>query len=67
MAKPATKRAINAPTNAPAGQRPKPRTGKSLLEALKASGLVGMWRDRDETRDPRGFAAELRRRAQSRG
>jgi hypothetical protein len=44
----------------------KPKTGKELLVALRASGLVGMWRDRGDIGDSGGFARDLRERAQRR-
>lgn len=44
----------------------KPRTGRELLEALRASGLVGMWRDRQDIGDSSEFARKLRERAQKR-
>jgi len=44
----------------------KPRTGRDLLEALEANGLVGMWQDRTDIADSTGFARKLRERAQTR-
>ena len=45
---------------------PKPRTGRELLQALRASGLVGIWRDRQDIGDSTEFARQLRDRAQKR-
>ena len=44
----------------------KPRTGKELLEALIANGLVGMWKDRTDIGDSAEFARKLRERAEKR-
>ena len=44
----------------------KPKSGRELLEALRASGLVGMWRDREDIGAGSGFARKLRDRAQKR-
>jgi len=44
----------------------KPKTGKELLAALRASGLVGMWKDRKDIGDSSEFARKLRERAQKR-
>lgn len=43
-----------------------PRTGRELLQALRASGLVGMCRDRQDIGDSSEFARKLRERAQKR-
>ncbi|HUU00433.1 MAG TPA: hypothetical protein VM425_03230 [Myxococcota bacterium] len=44
----------------------KPKTGRELLRALRASGLVGIWKDRDAIGDSSTFARKLRKRAQTR-
>lgn len=44
----------------------KPRTGKELLEALVALGIVGMWEDRTDIGDSVEFARKLRRQAEQR-
>ena len=45
---------------------PAPKTGKELVQALRSSGLVGKWRDREDIGDSRQFARKLRERAQKR-
>jgi hypothetical protein len=42
----------------------KPRTGKELLDALVASGFVGMWADRTDIGDSVEFARQLGREAE---
>jgi len=37
----------------------KPTTGRELLAALRANGLIGLWKDRPETHSP-DFAKALR-------
>jgi hypothetical protein len=37
-----------------------------MLQALKANGFVGAWKDRDDIGDSVEFARELRRRVWSR-
>jgi hypothetical protein len=44
----------------------KPKTGRELLQALRANGLVGIWKDRDDIEDSSTFARKLRKRAQTR-
>ena len=44
----------------------KPRTGKELLDALIASGVVGMWEDRTDIGDIVEYARQLRRQAERR-
>jgi hypothetical protein len=44
----------------------KPRTGKELLDALIAAGVVGMWKDRTDIGDSVEFARKLRREAERR-
>jgi len=44
----------------------KPRTGKELLDALIAAGVVGMWEDRADIGDSVEFARKLRREAERR-
>jgi hypothetical protein len=55
-----------APTLAAEGPAVKPKTGRELLQALRASGLVGMWQDRQDIGDSSEFARRLRERAQKR-
>jgi hypothetical protein len=50
---------------APAPPR-KLRTGRELLEELKASGLIGIWKDRTDIGDSVEFARRIRERAQTR-
>ena len=45
---------------------PKPRTGKELVEALTANGLIGAWKDRTDIGDSVEFAEKLRDCAQKR-
>jgi hypothetical protein len=54
--------------NTPGGPPPqdKPKTGREMLQALKANGFVGAWKDRDDIGDSVEFARELRRRVWSR-
>jgi hypothetical protein len=44
----------------------KPRTGKELLDALIAAGVVGMWADRTDIGDSVEYARQLRRQAERR-
>src|SRR5437867_811061 len=44
----------------------KPRTGKELLDALRASGFVGAWADRTDIGDSVEYARKLRREAEQR-
>ena len=44
----------------------KPRTGKELLDALIAAGVVGMWEDRTDLGDSVEYARQLRRQAERR-
>lgn len=44
----------------------KPSTGSELVAAIRRSGLVGMWADRDDIRDSRGFARRLRKESSNR-
>jgi hypothetical protein len=44
----------------------KPRTGKELLDALIAAGVVGMWEDRTDIGDSVEYARQLRRQAERR-
>jgi hypothetical protein len=46
--------------------REKPRTGRELIAALRATGLVGMWREKEDIGDSAEFARGLRERAQRR-
>lgn len=55
-----------APVPIVEGSVAKPRTGRELLQALRASGLVGMWGDRQDIGDSSDFARKLRERAQQR-
>jgi hypothetical protein len=42
------------------------RTGKELVEELRASGLIGIWKDRTDIGDSVEFARLIRERAQKR-
>lgn len=44
----------------------KPATGKELVAALRASGVIGRWKDRTDIGDSTEFARRLRRRAEER-
>src|SRR4051794_15078782 len=44
----------------------KQRTGKELLDELRASGFVGAWKDRTDIGDSVEFARRVRERAQQR-
>jgi hypothetical protein len=44
----------------------KPSTGSELVAAIRKSGLVGMWADRDDIRGSREFARKLRKQASNR-
>ena len=44
----------------------KPTTGKDLVAALRASGVIGRWKDRTDIGDSTEFARRLRRRAEER-
>ena len=48
------------------GSVPAPKNGRDLLQALRSSGLVGKWRDREDLVDSLEFARQLRQRAQKR-
>lgn len=53
----------NPPTRKPAAKK---RTGAMLLEDLRKSGFIGLWKDRTDLGDSLEFARELRRRAEQR-
>src|SRR6266516_1633109 len=40
----------------------KPKAGREMLQALRANGFVGAWKDRHDIGDSVEFARELRRR-----
>lgn len=42
-----------------------PRTGREMLQVLKANGFVGAWADREDIGDSVEFARQLRRRVWS--
>jgi hypothetical protein len=44
----------------------KPATGKAVLHALDAEGLIGLWRDRPEAADGSAYARQLRVAAETR-
>lgn len=46
--------------------RSKPSTGPELVDAIRKSGLIGMWADRDDIRDSGKFARKLREKASKR-
>jgi hypothetical protein len=48
----------------PADSTPRPRL---TVGALRQSGLIGMWRDRDDIQDSASYARQLRQQAQHRG
>ena len=56
--------AENSSRSSPPQDRPK--TGREMLQALRANGFVGAWKDRDDIGDSVEFARELRRRVWSR-
>lgn len=51
-------------TREPAWERP--ATGKALLAALEAEGIIGLWCDRPESTDSSDYAGRLRAAAESR-
>jgi hypothetical protein len=57
---------VEANSLAPSTPLDKPRTGREMLQALKANGFVGAWKDREDIGDSVEFARELRRRVWSR-
>jgi len=54
------------PSASPERNDLKPSTGSELLAAIRKSGLVGMWADRDDMRGRREFARKLRKQASKR-
>jgi hypothetical protein len=53
-------------TSAISAPRPdQPKTGREMLQILKANGFVGAWADRDDIGDSVEFARQLRRRVWS--
>jgi hypothetical protein len=44
----------------------RPRTGREMLQALRANGFVGAWADREDIGDSVEFARQLRERVWSR-
>jgi hypothetical protein len=46
--------------------KPKTRAGKKLVKDLRRSGLIGMWKDRDDIGDSLEFARKLRKQASTR-
>jgi hypothetical protein len=44
----------------------KPTTGKALLDALVAEGILGLWRDRQDIADSSSYARTLRAEAETR-
>jgi hypothetical protein len=44
----------------------KPATGKALLDALQAEGILGLWRDRRDIADSSSYGRELRVAAETR-
>jgi hypothetical protein len=51
---------------APPAAAGKPKTGRELLAALEASGVIGVWADRRDIGDSVEFARQLRERAWTR-
>ena len=45
---------------------PRPTAGSVMLQELRATGAVGMWKDRTDIKDSSEFARELRTRSQAR-
>jgi hypothetical protein len=45
---------------------PKPRNGAEQLALLEATGVVGLWADREDIGDSSEFAHALRKRAEKR-
>ncbi|NBD35799.1 MAG: hypothetical protein GVY30_07345 [Chloroflexi bacterium] len=48
----------------PAGAAPKPHL---TAQKLRQSGLIGMWKDRQDIQDSSAYARQLREQAQKRG
>ena len=48
----------------PAKTAPRPRL---TVRQLRQSGLIGLWKDRDDIQDSAAYARRLRERAQKRG
>lgn len=46
--------------------REKPATGKALHDALKAEGILGLWRNRPDIADSAAYARKLRAAAETR-
>src|SRR5712692_942858 len=44
---------------------PKPTVGSAMLQELRATGAIGMWKDRTDIKDSSEFARDLRTRAQA--
>ena len=44
----------------------KPSTARDLFAEIQESGLIGMWKDRDDIGDGGGFARKLRKQASRR-
>jgi hypothetical protein len=58
-------RAMDGDSGAPGTETPG-GTGRELIEALTANGMVGAWKDRTDIGDPAEFAQELRERVWTR-
>jgi hypothetical protein len=43
----------------------KPTAGSAMLQELRATGAIGMWKDRTDIKDSSEFARELRTRSQA--
>jgi hypothetical protein len=50
----------------PQSQRSRPYTHLTVRE-LRQSGLIGLWKDRDDIKDSAAYARRLREQAQKRG
>src|SRR5713101_4118086 len=45
---------------------PKPTVGSAMLEELRATGFIGMWKDREDIKDSTAFVQHLREQIQIR-
>ena len=57
--------AVAGSSSRPSPSQDKPKTGREMLQALRANGFVGAWKDRQDIGDLVEFARELRRRVWS--
>jgi hypothetical protein len=66
VAEPVHRTEAESRTAAAGATEQKPITGKALLDALNAEGIIGLWRDREEIADSSHYAKELRAAAETR-